>query len=268
MKPIILPEFDPVFFSIGPLAVRWYSLAYIAGVLITYFFLKKINKTEKILNENALENFIPFIIISILIGGRLGYVLFYNFKYYLQNPQNILAFWHGGMSFHGGLCGIIIGMILFAKKYRLEFFQITDRIAITGCLGIFFGRIANFINLELYGRVTDSKFGMIFPNAGDLPRHPSQLYEAFCEGVLMFVILFSLFKFTNIKNYRGAISGIFLSLYGLFRIFLENVREPDQQLGFIFAKLTMGQILSIPLILFGIIIITYSVFNKKNAKKI
>lgn len=264
MNPIILPEFDPIFFSIGPIAIRWYSLAYIAGVLITYFFLKKINKTEKLFSENALENFIPFIIISILVGGRLGYVLFYNFEYYLANPQNILAFWQGGMSFHGGLLGIIIGMIIFAKKYQLDFFQVTDRIAITGCLGIFFGRIANFINLELYGRVTDSKLGMVFPNAGDLPRHPSQLYEAFFEGILMFIILFVLFSLTKIRNYRGAISGIFLMLYGLFRFFLENFREPDHQLGFVFAKLTMGQMLSTPLIICGILIIFRSIsLNKK-----
>jgi len=248
MFPIILPNIDPVALQLGPLAIRWYSLAYIAGILCTMFFLKK----QKIMSEEAYENWLVWAVLSIILGGRVGYVLFYNFDYFLTDPLEIFAVWHGGMSFHGGLIGVIFGMWLFAKKYKIDFLRLTDMLAIIAPIGLFFGRIANFVNMELYGRVTGSSFGVIFPNAGELPRHPSQLYEATLEGIVLFAILFSLNKFTQIQKRLGALSGAFLIGYGISRIIIENFREPDQQLGFLFANVTMGQILSLPLILFGL----------------
>ena len=257
---ITLPVFDPAAISLGPLEIRWYSLAYIAGILFTLFWLKKSNKESKFLSDEAYDNWMIWAVFSILLGGRVGYVLFYNFSFFLSNPLEIFAFWHGGMSFHGGLIGTIIGMWLFAKKYKIDFLRLTDVLAIAAPVGLFFGRIANFINLELYGRVTDSKFGMVFPNAGPLPRHPSQLYEAFLEGIILFAILFSLNKFTKINQKSGILSGLLLVFYGLFRIIIENFREPDEQIGYIISanflpQITMGQILSLPIIIFGFLVI-------------
>lgn len=262
-SPITLPEFDPVALNIGPLEIRWYSLAYIAGILFTLFWLKTCNKKNKFLSEQAYDDWLTWAILSIILGGRFGYVFFYNAEYFFQNPLEIFAFWHGGMSFHGGLLGAIFGMWLYAKKYKINFLQLTDCLAVAAPVGLFFGRLANFINLELYGRVTDSRFGLIFPNAGDLPRHPSQLYEAFLEGILLFAILFSLQHFTKISKQIGKLSGIFLLLYGSFRILIENFREPDEQIGFFLDKITLGQLLSLPLIISGIFLIFYHSRKKK-----
>lgn len=251
MFPIILPNIDPVALQLGPLAIRWYSLAYIIGIIFAMLFLKKQNERHKIMSEEAYDNWLIWAVLSVILGGRVGYVLFYNFEYFLQDPLEIFALWHGGMSFHGGLLGVILGMWLFAKRYKIKFLQLTDVLAIAAPVGLFFGRLANFINMELYGRVTGSSFGIIFPNGGDLPRHPSQLYEAGLEGILLFLILFSLSKFTKIQKHFGALSGMFLIGYGICRIIIENFREPDQQLGFLFAHVTMGQLLSLPPALFG-----------------
>ncbi len=255
MFPIILPNIDPVLIQLGPLAIRWYSLAYIAGILCAMFFLKKQNQQHKIMPPEAYENWLVWAILSIILGGRVGYVLFYNFEYFLTDPLEIFAVWHGGMSFHGGLCGVILGMWLFARKYKINFLQLMDSVAIIAPVGLFFGRIANFINMELYGRITGSSFGVIFPNAGEQPRHPSQLYEAALEGILLFIILFGLSKFTQIQKRRGSLSGLFLIGYGISRMIIENFREPDEQIGFLFAQITMGQILSLPLILLGLFLI-------------
>ncbi len=260
---ITLPYINPNILEIGPIAIRWYSLAYIAGILFALFWLKKCNQKNKIMSQKAYDDWLLWAVLSIIIGGRLGYVLFYNLPFFLSHPLEIAAIWHGGMSFHGGLCGSIIGLWLFCKKYKIEFFKLTDVMAVATPFGIFFGRIANFINMELYGRATESDYGIIFPNAGDFPRHPSQLYEAFLEGFLLFIILISLHKFTKIKDKSGVLSGIFLAFYGLSRIIVENFREPDEQIGFIFNKITLGQLLSLPLILCGILIIIFS-FKKKN----
>ncbi len=255
--PIILPEIDPIALSFGPIAIRWYSLAYIAGILFTLFWLKKVNQKDQILSKEAYDEWLFWAVLSILLGGRIGYVLFYNPFYFLSNPSEILAFWHGGMSFHGGLIGSIVGMWLFAKKYKVNFLALTDALSVAAPVGLFFGRLANFVNMELYGRVTESNYGVIFPNAGNLPRHPSQIYEAILEGLFIFIILLFLHKFTKIKEKKGILSGLFLVLYGFSRVLIENFREPDQQIGFLFAKITMGQLLSIPLILFGIIIVIF-----------
>lgn len=260
--PIILPQLDPNVFSLGPIAIRWYSLAYIAGILFALFWLRKCNEKNKFLTKEAYDDWMLWAILSIILGGRFGYVLFYNASYFFENPLEIFAFWHGGMSFHGALIASIFGMWLFAKKYKIDFLKLGDALCVAAPIGLFFGRLANFVNMELYGRVTGSDFGVIFPNAGDLPRHPSQLYEAFLEGILLFTILFSLQRFTKISKIPGISSGIFFILYGSFRIFVENFREPDQQIGFLgldffTLKMTMGQLLSLPLILFGIAIIFF-----------
>ena len=252
MFPITLPNINPVALAIGPIAIRWYSLAYICGILFAMIFLKKQNERYKIMSEEAYDNWLMWAVFSVILGGRVGYVLFYNFSFFLTDPLEIFAVWHGGMSFHGGLAGVIIGMYIFCRKYKIEYFRLTDVLAIAAPVGLFFGRLANFINMELYGRVTGSSFGVIFPNAGELPRHPSQLYESCLEGLLTFAILFSLSKFTQIQKRVGALSGGFLALYGISRIIVENFREPDEQLGFLFAQITMGQILSLPLIGVGL----------------
>lgn len=265
MFPIHLPPLDPVIFSIGPLAIRWYSVAYIIGILFALFWLKKSNDREKFLSESAYDNWLTWAILSIILGGRLGYVLFYNLPYFIENPLEIFAFWHGGMSFHGGLLGAIFGMWLFARHYKIDFLQLTDNLSIAAPIGLFCGRIANFINMELYGRVTGSDFGVIFPTGGPLPRHPSQLYEAFLEGIVLFIILISLKHFTKISQFKGKLSGVFLIFYGSFRAFVEIFREPDEQIGFLFDYLTLGQILSLPLVLFGIYLVFFSQFIEKKS---
>jgi phosphatidylglycerol:prolipoprotein diacylglycerol transferase len=257
MFPIHLPELDPVAFSLGPIAIRWYSLAYIAGILFGLFWLKKCNKEDKFLSQQAYDNWLSWIVISIVLSGRIGYVLFYNLYYFLAHPLEIFAFWHGGMSFHGGLIGSVAGMWIFARKYQVNFLKLIDILAVATPVGLFFGRLANFANMELYGRVSGSNFGIIFPNAGNLPRHPSQLYEAFFEGIVLFTILLLLHRFSKSAKKEGFLSGVFLIFYGIFRILIENFREPDQQIGFLFAKITMGQILSLPLIFSGIFLIFF-----------
>lgn len=261
---VTLPNIDPNIFTIGPIAIRWYSFAYILGILFAWFLLKYFNKKKPIMSEEAWDDWLFWAVMGIVLGGRLGYVLFYSPEFYIQNPLQILAIWQGGMSFHGGLVGSIVAMFLFSKKYKINFLELMDNISIAAPIGLFFGRIANFINMELYGRITNSDFGVIFPNGGDLPRHPSQLYEAILEGLVLFLILFVTAKFTKVKETKsGFLSGLFLIGYGSARIFVEQFRQPDEQLGFIFVHVTMGQILSLPLILFGILMITKSCQNGK-----
>lgn len=263
---ITLPNLDPNIFSLGPIAIRWYSLAYIAGILLCLYFIKKQNNKFFILSDEALDNWLLYAVFGILIGGRLGYVLFYNFEYYIQNPIKIFYIWNGGMSFHGGLFGSILSMYLFSKKYKIEFLALMDAISIVAPIGLFFGRIANFINMELYGRVTNSSLGVIFPNSDGLPRHPSQLYEAFLEGLVLFIIMISIYRFTKASNKRGIICGYFLLFYSIFRFIIEFFREPDMQLGEfdLIIKFTMGQILTLPTLILAIILF----FRAKNNNKI
>ena len=253
---------DPVAISLFGLNIYWYSLAYIVGVVSAWFLLKYTDKrqaliqnTEAIIIGKIKDNLITVIIIGILLGGRLGYVLFYNIEFYLNNPSEIYKVWQGGMSFHGGLIGAIIGIYLFSHINKLPFLKITDQLALLTPIGIFFGRIANFINNELVGRVTNNEnFGVIFPN--DIyPRHPSQLYEAFLEGIILFIILNYLAFKTKIFTKTGYISGLFLIFYAIFRIIVEFFREPDAQLGFLFSYFTMGQILSLIMLISGLFII-------------
>ncbi len=248
---------DPILFDFGFLVIRWYSLAYIFGILIGWWLGKKIilKKFQNIyfnFDIKEFDNLITCIIISMLLGGRIGYVLFYNFGYYLSNPFDILKIWEGGMSFHGALVGIILGTYWFSVKKNIPTFFLLDIIAFVAPIGIFFGRIANFINGELVGKVTGVFWGIIFPNIDNNMRHPSQLYEAFLEGVILFIIM-NLILFRD--NYKtGTCSYIFLIFYGIFRIFSEFFREPDLQIGYLFELISMGTMLSILMVLAGIII--------------
>ena len=246
---------DPVLFDFGFLVIRWYSLAYIFGILIGWYLGKRVILGKfKNLNFNIKEfdNLITCIIISLLIGGRIGYILFYNFGYYISNPFDILKIWEGGMSFHGALIGIILGTYWFSIKKDIQTFFLLDIIAFVAPIGIFFGRIANFINGELVGKTTNVFWGVIFPKIDNSIRHPSQLYEAFLEGLVLFVIM-NLILFR--KNYKiGSCSYVFLIFYGIFRIFSEFFREPDSQVGYLFNQISMGMMLSILMILAGIII--------------
>ena len=247
---------DPVLFNLGFLVIRWYSLAYIFGILIGWWLGKKIilNKFNNIkFDIKEFDNFITYIIISILVGGRIGYVLFYNFEYYASNSLSILKIWEGGMSFHGALIGVIFGSYLFSLRKNLPTFFLLDIIACVSPIGIFFGRIANFINGELIGKATNGSWGVIFPNIDLTPRHPSQLYEAFLEGlILLIVINFLIFR----KNYIiGACSSMFLIFYGGFRIFSEFFREPDFQVGYLFNTISMGMVLSSFMIIAGLLLL-------------
>jgi len=253
---------DPVLFDFGFLIIRWYSLAYIFGILIGWWLgkkiiLKKFQTIDFKFNIKEFDNLITYLIISILVGGRIGYVLFYNFEYYLSNPLNIIKIWEGGMSFHGALLGIIFSTYWFSIKRNIPTFFLLDIIVCVAPIGIFFGRIANFINGELVGKTTDVFWGVIFPNIDNAVRHPSQLYEAFFEGLVLLIIM-NLILFRN--NYKtGTCSYMFLILYGVFRIFSEFFREPDSQVGYLFNLISMGTMLSIFMMLAGIII-----FFKKN----
>ena len=245
---------DPILFNFGLFAVRWYSLAYIAGILIGWWVGKKIlifrfKNSNYQFNLNIFDDLITYLIISIIIGGRVGYIIFYNLDYYLTNPLEMIKIWEGGMSFHGALAGIIIGTYSFTKKREIKFLYMLDIIACVAPIGIFFGRIANFINGELIGKVTNVSWSVIFPAIDMLPRHPSQLYEAFLEGIVLLVILnFLILK----KNYKtGMCSYLFLILYGIFRIISEFFREPDSQIGYLFNLFSMGTILSVSMILAG-----------------
>ena len=247
---------EPVLFNFGFIAIRWYSLAYIGGILIGWWLGKKIivKITQNVNHKLKLKEFddlITYLIISIIVGGRLGYIIFYNLGYYISNPQDIIKIWEGGMSFHGALIGIIIGTYLFSIKKKSSFLYFLDIIACVSPVGIFFGRVANFINGELIGKVTSVSWSVIFPGIDLLPRHPSQLYEAFLEGLVLFFILNA---FILKKNYKaGTCSFLFLIFYGLFRIIVEYFREPDSQIGYLFSLFSMGTILSFFMILTGII---------------
>ncbi len=258
MTGLDFPNISPILFSIGPVAIRYYSLAYLFGILIGWFLLlKNIKKYNLNITPKQVEELIFYYTLGVVLGGRLGYVLFYGDGLFWQNPLQIFAIWQGGMSFHGGILGVIIATYLFAKRFDFKFLFITDLISLYVPIGIFLGRIANFINDELWGRVSDVPWAIKFPSGGFLPRHPSQLYEAFLEGFIMFIILNVLWKFEKIRNRTGFISAMFVLLYGVFRAVVENYRQPDAQLGFLFAGLTMGQLLSFPFIITGLVVIFY-----------
>jgi len=250
-------DLNPVLINFGFFEIRWYSLAYILGILIGWWVAKKIINFKiknKILffDVKLFDDLISYIIISIILGGRIGYIIFYNLTYYINNPIDIFKIWEGGMSFHGALIGVIIGTYFFSKKIKVNTFFLLDIIASVAPLGIFFGRIANFVNGELYGKPSYFLFTVVFPKIDMVPRHPSQLYEAFLEGVVLFSILITIIFKNNIKI--GTCSGFFMILYGSFRILSEQFREPDVQIGYLFNLFSMGSVLSFTMILSGIFI--------------
>lgn len=257
---ISYPNIDPIIFEIGPFAIRWYSVAYIIGIVGGCWYADLLNKKPPIIkNLKVSDDFMVWVIFGIILGGRMGYVLFYNLPFYLENPLDTFKVWQGGMSFHGGLIGFIISTAIFCRKHKINPLALLDLAACVTPIGLFCGRIANFINGELYGRVTTSQLGMVFPNGGPLPRHPSQLYEATSEGLFIFTLMFLLTKYTNIKAHTGRLSGIFLCCYSLSRILMENFREPDEQIGFLIGNVTTGQILSFPMLLLGLFLVAWKV---------
>tara|TARA_B100000965_G_C19502536_1_gene718123 strand:+ start:203 stop:970 length:768 start_codon:yes stop_codon:yes gene_type:complete len=247
---MFINNFDPVAIEIFSLEIRWYSLAYIAGIVLGWYLAKKYFVSKIIFTK--FDDFITYIIFGLILGGRFGYVLFYNFDFYSNNLLDIFKIWEGGMSFHGGVLGIIIASIIFAKKNDDNVFEYLDVVALVSPIGIFFGRIANFINSELYGSITSVPWAVTFVQIDNLPRHPSQLYEALLEGLVLFLILIY-FK-NKFLNKPGLISGLFLIFYSIFRFFVEFYRVPDEQLGYVFYNLSMGQVISLFFILSGMIL--------------
>jgi len=251
---MFINNFDPVALSFFSLEVRWYSLAYIFGIIFGWIYCKKLINDKKL--NYLFDNYVTYLIVGIILGGRLGYVIFYNIDFYIRNPLEIFMIWTGGMSFHGALIGIIISSYFFSKKNKQQIFFFLDLVAISSPIGIFFGRIANFVNGELIGKTTDANWGVIFPLIDNYPRHPSQLYEAFLEGILLFFLM-NLIYFR--KNYKiGDCSYSFLIFYGILRIISEFFREPDVQIGYLFSSISMGIVLSAAMICAG----TFLYFRK------
>ena len=248
---MFINNFDPVAFNFFAIEIRWYSLAYIFGILFGWIYTKKLLiKDQNIIK--VFDDFVTYLIIGIILGGRLGYILFYNIKYYLNNLLEIFFIWEGGMSFHGGLIGVIIATYIFSKKYEINKFVLLDYISITAPIGIFLGRLANFINGELVGKMTNVSWGVIFPNIDNNFRHPSQIYEAFLEGIVLFLIMNVFFFWKKYKP--GICSFMFLIFYGTFRIIAEFFREPDSHIGYVVGEISMGMVLSIIMILAGVLI--------------
>ena len=258
---MFINNFDPVAFQIMSFEIRWYSLAYIAGIIIGWLLCKKIFIRKSDINEKF-DDYITYLVIGIIIGGRLGYIIFYNFSYYINNIFDIFKVWEGGMSFHGGLIGIIVASILFTKKNNQDSFLYMDLVSLVAPIGIFFGRLANFINSELYGTPTDIPWAVTFIQVDNLSRHPSQLYEAILEGIILFIILMY-FKNKGYLKKSGLISGLFLIFYSIFRFFIEFVRVPDEQLGHLIFELSMGQIISLIFFVIGIILFYLNNENKQ-----
>ena len=253
--PFVIPPFE-----IGPLtiAIRWYALAYIAGLLIGWrYCLHLADRPPRLVERTDIDDFLVWATLGVVLGGRIGYVLFYKPGYYIDHPLEALYLWHGGMSFHGGALGVTTAILFFTRARAIPVFAFSDIICAAIPIGLFFGRIANFINGELYGRITDVPWAMVFPGGGPLPRHPSQLYEAACEGLLLFVVLFAAER-AGARRHPGILTGLFLAGYAVARMSGELFRQPDVQLGFLMFGTTMGQLLSIPLLVAGIVLILWA----------
>ena len=251
----IQPSIHPIILSIGFLDIRWYSLAYIFAFIFGSILIKKLNKRlQNTLSDKLIDSFFIWAVVGVIIGGRIGYVFFYQLNLFLSDPFYILEVWQGGMSFHGGLIGMITSIYIFSIFKKIQFFYLSDLVSLAAPFGLFFGRIANFINTELYGRVTDFPFAIIYPSIDYNPRHPSQLYEALFEGIILFIILIIYFNRNRKRYIIGNISGLFLIFYSLFRFLIEFLREPDYQLGLLYIYFSMGQLLSIPLFIAGLFI--------------
>jgi len=252
------PNIDPIAIKVGPLAVRWYALSYIAGILLGWWHMRTIAAAPpKAMTEAQSDDLVVWCTLGIVLGGRLGYVLFYQPSYYLAHPDEALALWHGGMSFHGGLLGVVLALVLFTWRQRLSFLMVGDVVCCAVPIGLGLGRLANFVNGELYGQPSDLPWAMVFPNGGPVPRHPSQLYEALLEGVVLFLLLF-VFRRAGYRSRPGFLAGLFMIGYGVARIVGELFREPDPFMGYLRLGTTEGQLLSIPVILYGIWLIWHA----------
>lgn len=246
------PNIDPVIFKIGPFAMRWYGLMYVFGFASSYLLaLYQLRKKTFKISREELDDLYFYLIVGLIVGARLGYVIFYNLGFYLENPLEVFILWHGGMSFHGGLLGAFLAALVVIKRKHFNFFEVADLIIPTCPPGLMFGRLGNFINGELFGKSATVPWAMVFPQGGNVPRHPSQLYEAFLEGLLLFLILWF---YKDKKKRTGDVLALFLILYGAFRIFCEFFREPDLQVGYILGWFSMGQILSIIMIAIGLVL--------------
>jgi phosphatidylglycerol:prolipoprotein diacylglycerol transferase len=265
MLALTFPSIDPVLIEVGPFAIRWYALAYLFGVLIGIWYAKRlVEQPPYLIKAQQIEDFMLWVLLGIILGGRLGFVLFYKPGEYLADPISIFKTWEGGMSFHGGLLGVIAAIMLYARYAKIDQWALADAVGCVVPIGLGLGRLANFINGELWGRTApDVPWAMVFPGAGDIPRHPSQLYQALLEGVLLFVILLILSRREEIRRRPGTLTGTFLIGYGIFRLVGELFREPDVQLGFLALGLTMGQWLSVPMVLFGV----YCIWRAKPVAK-
>jgi len=261
MTGMPFPDIDPIALHLTEtFGIRWYALSYLAGFLGGWFYggyLADLDRDRRP-NREDIDNILPWLVIGIILGGRIGYVLFYNPAYYLQNPLTIPFIWEGGMSFHGGLLGVIAACIIYARKHKFSPLAVGDILATVAPIGLFFGRIANFINGELFGRVTTVPWAVTFPYGGGLPRHPSQLYESLLEGLCLFIVLFLAARQPDIRRATGLLSGIFITGYGISRFIVEFYREPDMQIGLLLEYFSLGQILSLPMIFAGIFLICYA----------
>jgi len=258
MPPLLalpFPAIDPVIIAVGPLAIRWYALAYIVGIVLGWQFAMRLaRRPNSLVSAEQIDGFLVWSTLGVVLGGRLGYVTFYNPQYYLNNPSEILAMWQGGMSFHGGMLGVLAAMLVYTRRNGIPLLPFTDIVVRVVPIGLFFGRIANFINGELWGRTApDLPWAMVFPTGGDIPRHPSQLYQAGMEGILLLMLLNLVARFTKAEAAPGYLSGLFLVGYGLARIAGELFRQPDAQLGYLLGGTTMGQWLSLPMVVIGLV---------------
>ena len=253
------PVIDPVIVQIGPLAIRWYALAYIGGLLLGWrYMIRLATRPPVVASREAVDDFLVWMTLGVVLGGRFGYVLFYNSAYYMENPLAALQVWKGGMSFHGGLVGVVVAGLIFVKMRKINLLRFADIVACAAPIGVFLGRLANFINGELFGRVSDVPWAMVFPRGGPEPRHPSQLYEAGLEGLLLFAVLYGLSRSEKVWNRPGMLTGVFIGGYGTARAFVEMFRQPDSHLGILAGGATMGQWLSAPMILIGLFLIIRS----------
>jgi phosphatidylglycerol:prolipoprotein diacylglycerol transferase len=253
MLAIAFPNIDPVAVQLGPIAIRWYALAYLVGFLAGWrYCLRLARSNDRPPGPKDFDDFLTWAVIGVILGGRIGYVLFYNLPYYLESPGQALAVWHGGMSFHGGMLGVVVAILAFSARRGFSPLALGDLVAAAAPIGIFFGRVANFVNGELFGRPADLPWAVVFPRGGPDPRHPSQLYEAALEGLVLFLVLYALARSPGIRARPGTVAGVFFVGYGLARVAAEFFREPDPQLGYLLGiGITMGQVLSIPMVLLG-----------------
>ncbi len=262
---LTFPDIDPVALALGPIEIRWYALAYLAGFLLGWRYVVHLAALDGLasrLTKAVIDDFLPWMILGVILGGRIGYILFYKFEMYMSDPAEILRIWHGGMSFHGGAAGAIVAMVIYAAKHKLPLLKLTDYVCCAVPIGLFFGRVANFVNGELFGRKADVPWAFVFPAGGPEPRHPSQLYEALLEGAVLFIVLVLLARHDNIRMREGFLSGVFLCGYAVARSFVELWREPDTHIGYIAGFLTMGQILCLPMLAGGLFLIVCA-FRRK-----